>query len=130
MTVYTAASFSDLLNDASISATNMELIVDAAINSLNLLGAETITNMAGDAGAKTVTLTSKQHGAVVYAVRLIYLGVWKVQQIGASSTLGQTLSTADVFANPTIVALLEKAAERLSEIPFIVAEDTSGIDET
>lgn len=128
MTDYTASHFSGLLDDASISATNMENLVDSAIDLLNLFGAETISNMSGDAGAKTVTLTSKQHGGVVQAVRVIYMGVWRNLQIGSSGLQGQTMSTTDVLANPTVVTLIEKIAERLSEIPFIVAEDTSGIE--
>ena len=126
MAVYTAASFSGPLNDASVSATNMENLVDIAINMLNMLGAETITNMAGGPGTKSVTLTSKQAGAVFIVVRQIYRGFW----IGpkGSTTLGQSITEGDVLANPTIVATIEKVASRLSEVAFVVAEDTSGIE--
>ena len=127
MAVYTAASFSDPLNDSSISAENMENIVNVAINVLNMFGAATITNMNGGApGAKTVTLTSKQAGGVFLAVRQIYDGMWKPR--GTTSTRGDSLSVADVLANPTVVGLLEKIAHRLSEVAFVVAEDTSGIE--
>lgn len=127
MVSYDADDFQDVLNDASISDETMERLVDVAIDTLNVLGAETITNMNGGApGAKTVTLTSKQHGAVIFALRQIYLGVWKKPT--ATTTLGQSISVSDVLANPTIVALLEKMAHRLSEVAFVVAEDTSGIE--
>jgi len=127
MTVYNAASFSGPLNDSSISAANMENIVDIAINVLNMFGAATITNMnGGAAGSKTVTLTSKQAGAVFLAVRLIYRAFW----IGpkGSTTLGQSISEADVLANSTIVETIKLTARRLSSISFVVAEDTSGIE--
>lgn len=127
MAVYTAASFSGPLNDSSISAENMENIVNVAINVLNMFGAATITNMNGGApGAKAVTLTSKQAGGVFLAVRQIYDGMWKPR--GATSTRGDSISVVDVLANPTVVALLEKIAHRLSEVAFVVAEDISGIE--
>jgi hypothetical protein len=127
MTVYNAASFSGPLNDSSISATNMENIVNIAINVLNMFGAATITNMnSGAAGSKTVTLTSKQAGAVFLTVRQIYDSFWKPR--GTTVTQGQSVTLADVLANPTIVATIEKIASRLSEVAFVVAEDTSGIE--
>jgi len=127
MTVYNAASFSGPLNDSSISATNMENIVNIAINVLNMLGAATITNMnGGAAGSKTVTLTSKQAGAVFFTVRQIYDGFWKPR--GTTVTQGRSITIADVLANPTIVETIRLAAQRLSSISFVVAEDTSGLE--
>ena len=124
---YNAASFTSVLNVADFDAETMENLVNVAINVLNMFGADTIPNMDGGApGAKTVTLTSKQAGGVFLAVRQIYDGMWKPR--GTTSTRGDSLSIADVLANPTVVALLEKIASRLSEVAFVVAEDTSGIE--
>jgi hypothetical protein len=127
MTSYNAANFSGVLNDSSISAENMENLVNVAINVLNMFGAATIPNMnSGAAGSKTVSLTSKQAGAVFLAVRMIYRGFW----IGPKATgiAGMSLTEADVLANPTIVETIKLAAARLSSIAFKVAEDTSGIE--
>jgi hypothetical protein len=124
MTSYSASDFSSLLHDTTINATTMETIVDAAIDTLNLFGADTISNMSGDAGEKTVSLTSKQHGAVVFAVRQIHLGLYKREQIGATSTLGPSFTINDVLANPTIVETIKLAAKKLSPIAFKVGEAT------
>jgi len=124
---YNAASFTSVLNVADFDAETMENLVNVAINVLNMFGADTIPNMdGGGAGTKTVTLTSKQAGAVFLTVRQIYDGFWKPR--GTTVIQGQSITIADVLANPTIVATIEKIASRLSEVAFVVAEDTSGIE--
>lgn len=121
MASYTAANFKTILNDASIDEDDVEMLVNVAVGTLNLLGAATISNMS----SKTISLTSKQFGAVVFATRQIYHGVWKKQP--STSIGGWSISEMDVLANPTLSALLEKFAARLSSIAFKVAEDDSGI---
>lgn len=61
---------------SDFSASEIESILDHAINLLNLLGQNhyTISNMSGTSGAKTVSLQSHQSGAVMFVAWLIYKG--------------------------------------------------------
>ena len=107
--------------------TQAEYILDLAIDTLNLFGA-TLSNMTGETpGSKTVTLTSKQRGAVFHAARAIYYGFFK--EIKVASTGGVTVSVTDLVSNPEVVKTIKEAAKRLEAkdtgIPFVVAHADS-----
>ena len=123
-----SVSASDFKNVMHItdSDTNMEYVLDMAINTLNLFGAEAIDNMSGDAGSKTVTLTSKQQGGVFLAAQIIYEQMFKDR--GNVGIGGVTVTTADLLANPVVMSTIEKIAKKLSTVNFHVAEDTSGLE--
>jgi hypothetical protein len=118
----------DFINVMGISdtATDMEYVLDLAIDTLNLYGATAISNMAGDAGSKTVTLTSRQRGGVFHVARIIYHETFKKMNVVTVATLA--LTTPELLSNPTIVSTIEKIAKKLGTVDFLVGEDTSGIE--
>jgi len=63
----------DLINvtTSDITAAKTEDLIDHAIDLLNAHGVG-LSNMAGSAGSKTVTLTSAQRGAILNLARMIY----------------------------------------------------------
>lgn len=74
MVSVTYSSFHSVMNltIGDIPAVNTENLLDWAIDTINLYGNVSITNMAGVAGSKTVTLTSKQRGAVFLMAKFLY----------------------------------------------------------
>ena len=62
MATISASDFTTIMN-ITISAEHAEAILDGAIDVLNIFDCQ-LVNMTGDAGSKTVTLTSKQRGGV------------------------------------------------------------------
>jgi len=125
MASVTAQDFINMMG-ISDSTTNMEYVLNFAIDTLNLNGATAISNMAGDAGSKTVTLTSRQRGGVFHVARIIYHETFKKMNAVNIATL--TLTVPELLSNPTITSTIEKIAKKLSTVDFHVGEDTSGID--
>ncbi len=113
----------------AISDTNLEQIIDLAIDTLNLFGAE-LPNMSGEAGSKIVTLTSKEKAAVFIAARAIKYGFY--YSIGNVVVEGLSVSVSDLASNPVVMNTIKEAAQKLKEveqkksgIPFIVAKASS-----
>jgi len=125
MASVTAQNFIDVMNITD-STTNMEYVIDLAIDTLNLYGAEAITNMTGLAGSKTVTLTSKQRGGVFHLARTIYHEFFQTRETAGLGPM--SVSSVELLANPTIMLAVEKIAKRLKTVDFAVGEDTSGIE--
>jgi hypothetical protein len=57
--------------DSDITVTNAEIVVDAAIDLLNVFGAD-LDNLTGAAGSKTGSYTSAEAGAVMTLAREVY----------------------------------------------------------
>jgi len=119
-----AQDFINVMN-ISDSTTNIEYVLDLAIDTLNLYGAESIDNMAGGP-PKTVTLTSKQRGGVFHLARVIYHEFFKGRETVAVG--GMTVTAIELLVNPTVTSAVEKIAKKLSTVDFQVGEDTSGIE--
>jgi len=113
MVSISATEFKALINDADITATNAEYIIDLAVDVLNLFSDADIPNMGGTAGSKTWSGMSKQKGAVYLTARAIYQSFYK--GIETSSVGGLAVSSGDVLGNPTIMATIKAAANRLKE---------------
>lgn len=122
-----SVSASDFINVMGItdSTTNMEYVLDLAIDTLNLYGAESIDNMSGGP-PKTVTLTSKQRGGVFHLARVIYFEFFKDRR--SASGGGINVTAIELLANPTVMSAVEKIAKKLSTVDFHVGEDTSGLE--
>jgi len=119
-----AQHFIDVMN-ITHSKTQMEPVLDLAIDTLNLYGATSISNMTGDAGSKTVTLTSKQRAGVFLIARMIYYDFYVgIENVSAPVTV----TAANLLTNPAYVSALREISKRLSTVKFAVAEDTSGIE--
>lgn len=127
----TSVSGQDFINvmdlPAEFTKTHAEYVLDLAIDTLNLFGA-TLPNMnGGDAGSKTVDLTSKQRGAVFYAARAIYYAFFK--EIEATALADIAVSVTDLASNPEVLKTIKEAAKRLeakdSGIAFVVAHADS-----
>lgn len=77
-----------------VTAATTEAIIDQAINLLNLHSNVTIANMSGVAGSKTVSVTSKQAGAIMEVAKAIYYRSYLSQL--SSATGGMTGSPAGI----------------------------------
>lgn len=127
-----SVSGQDLINvmnlPATFTVTHAEYVLDLAIDTLNLYGAN-LSNMNGSnpAGSKTVDLTSKQRGAVFHAARAIYYAFFK--EIEAVAVGELSVSVTDLASNPVVLKTIKEAAKRLeakdSGIPFVVAHADS-----
>jgi len=113
----------------TITDTIIETILDLAVDTLNLFGAE-LSNMTGAEGSKTVTLTSKEKGAVFIAARAIKYGFYDPIAGGAVESL--SVSVSDLASNSVVMNTIKEAAQKLKEveqkksgIPFIVGEASS-----
>jgi len=116
MASLTAAKVKSLmhLTDGNISDTNMEYVIDQAINELNLEGNLDLPNMGGTAGSKTVSLESREAGAVQRVARVIYYSFYK--KLGSGGLSGMTASSPDLASDPTVQQAVKEAARRLVEI--------------
>ena len=111
----TAADLDAILNLAGqVSDTNLEKIIDLAVDCLNLYGNIDLSNMSGTAGAKTVSLESREKGAVFIVARAIYYSFYK--GVESSTVGGLAVSTPDLMSNQTVLAAVKEAARLLSEI--------------
>ena len=74
MVSVTYSAFHSVMNltIGDIPAVNTENLLDWAIDTINLYGNTAISNMTGVAGSKTVTLTSRQRGAVFILAKFLY----------------------------------------------------------
>lgn len=105
------------LTVSDLTAVNTEYLIDLAIDLLNLYGAADLTNLAGVAGAKTVTVTSAQRGAILLVVRALYHSF--PDAIHGVTVSGLSMNPMDVLANPVMVRLIRDAAHRLTAtVPF------------
>jgi hypothetical protein len=124
--VINAASVNTIMNlELAIPAETLEKLLDLAIDTLNLFGAN-ITKMSGTPGTMSVTVTSKEAGAVYIAVRAIKYGFF--DNIKDGSVTGMTISVTDLASNPEVMRTIREAAQRLQQhagIPFVVASDDS-----
>lgn len=58
-------------DEAQISKTNLEYLIDNCINWVNLVAGQSMSNMSGTAGSKTVTVTSNQSAVLKFLIPLI-----------------------------------------------------------
>jgi len=114
MVALTGTIFKALINDATISATNAEYIIDAAISNINLYSKADLPLMGGAAGSKTVSLESDQYAAVLIAARAIYNGFY--QGIDVPTIGGLSVTTPDVASNPAVLSEIRRAARQLAEL--------------
>lgn len=120
----TAAQILTPLNlPSTFLAATKEGLVDAAIDLLNLYKAPAITSMDGTAGAKTVTLTSRQRAAVLYVTRAIYASFYLNAGATNVSLSGLSLSQVDLLSNATVIHAVEAMAAKLrddGELPYLI----------
>jgi hypothetical protein len=96
---------------SDFSATEIEAIIDHAINLLNLKGMDhyTISNMSGTAGSKSVSLQSHQSGAVMFVAWLIYKG-----RKPESSSIGSlSYSPSTVLTDPVAMQTVDDYVKSL-----------------
>ena len=128
----TAADWKKVMNlsNGTISDTNAEYVIDQAIDELNLWNAN-LTNLAGVAGSKTTTLTSKARGGLFKVARMIYMDYYTRKGTLSAGLGAMSHVTIDYTSKPHIEELIRKIAKQIqidsySRIPFVVAEDTTG----
>lgn len=130
MASVTGQDFINIMNTPdTFTVTHAEYVIDLAIDLLNIYDAD-LDNMAGAAGSKTVTLTSKQRGAVFVVARAVYHSFYKT--IASVGVGGLTISVSDIMSNSVVMTVIQDVANRLcndnyTRIPFIVGTDESGI---
>jgi len=114
MTSVSASDFDGVMNlGGQVSDTNIERILDLAIDTLNLFGAD-LSNMSGTAGSKTVGLESNEKAAVFIVARAVYYSFYK--DIEPAAVQGLSLGTADLLSNSTVLNVVKEAARRLVEL--------------
>jgi hypothetical protein len=120
-----ATDFTDVMN-IDTSAEDIEFVLDLAIDALNVYGAD-LSNMTGDAGDKTVSLTSKERGGVFIVAREIYEKFY--QPSGTVTTGSVSVTVTDLVNDTAMLELLEKIGSKLSAssvgVAFIVGEAES-----
>jgi len=113
-----AASLTGPMNLSStvLPAASAELLIDLAVDVLNLFGNVEISNMTGTAGTKTLTATSKECGAILLLARMFYYGFFK----GSENVTVQGVSVAitDILANPQTVQAIQAIAAKLASRNF------------
>ena len=115
-TTINAALLKALINDSSVTDASAELIIDHAINKLNLFGAE-LPNLGGAAGSKTRNYTSEQTGAIIDVAIVVYSTNYKTSG-GSSSSIslgGLSLSDSSSSNNQQINDAAKEAARMLME---------------
>lgn len=114
MVSITATSLDDLLaHDTTITDAQLESIIDMAIHCLNLYGAD-LPNLTGTSGSKTVSVESKQAGAILLVAQRIYYSFYK--NLGTRTISPLSLTTPDLLANPAVLQSIKESARQLSEI--------------
>jgi hypothetical protein len=113
MVTITHDSLTSILDDTTIAAATTEEIIDLAIDTLNLFGAD-LPNMSGVAGTKTLGLESKEKGAVLLVARKIYYGFYKgAVNVGIG---GLSVTTPDVLGNASVLNFAKECAGQLLEL--------------
>ena len=116
MVTITGSDFKGLIQDASISDTNAEKIVDEAIDLLNLYGEDLdLSNLSGTAGSKTVAVTSKKRGAIYLFARAVYATFWMNASNANVGIGGLSVTLGEVMGNPITFGALKEAAQLLRE---------------
>jgi hypothetical protein len=110
--------------DASISATNSEVVLMGSIRLLNTFGAG-ITQLSGTAGTRTGTYTSAQIGAIMALAQQVYSKHYKNASGVSSSSIGQV--NRSFMSDMAIIDFAEKLAKALKTTsntpPIYVAND-------
>ena len=120
MTTLTAAIVLERfdLTTADFSAVATEYLIDDVIDYINLEAGTSISNLAGVAGAKTVTVTSGQNAAIKLILSLMLKDV-KAMATSTSQTLGQmsmseSISESVSQASIGVQGMIDKALKRLT----------------
>jgi len=97
------------LVDASLAVATAEAIIDNAINELNLYGdGVDLPNMTGTSGSKTLSVESKEAGAILKVAKAIYFRDYKgPTQVTLGGVSMNTQRVEDV---------VKECAQRLKEI--------------
>jgi hypothetical protein len=113
MAEITYATLQTLLHDTDIEEETCEDIIDLAVDLLNLFGAD-ISNMTGAAGSKTLSVESREKGAIMLSARAIYYGFYK--GVDSANVGSATVSVSDIMGNATVMNTIKEAAGRLKEV--------------
>ena len=98
-------------NDSDTSVTNMEIVADNAINTINIFAATALSNLTGTAGSKTGSYTSAQAGSIMAVALQVYREMFK----HAAGNSNVTLSQLGVSFTPSVQLLnfAERVAKQL-----------------
>ncbi len=110
MTTIDATWFKNLMQDSTITATNAEIVIQQAIDSLNTFGAN-ISDLSGAVGTKTLAASSKQAGAIGIMSRETYSTMFK-NASNSSTHIGGLGLTYGV--TPEILRLAKVLASNLA----------------
>ena len=93
-----------------VSAETLETIIDLAIDALNLFGAD-LGNLTGTAGAKSLSCSSAEKGAILIVARAVYYSFYK--NVQGASIGGITVTANDLMKDPGTLQLIKDAARAL-----------------
>lgn len=100
------------LSTSDITLINMEKLIDVAVNRLNTYRCE-LPNMTGTEGTKTLSVESREAGAIQEVTRIIYYGHYRGQENLTIS--GITITTPNMFT-PEIETKIKELARQLTEM--------------
>jgi len=115
----TASTLDLLLNLASgVPDATLEEILDLAIDLINLYSRVGLPNMTGTAGSKTVSLESREKGAVLSVAAAVYSNMYVSSGSQSSSfSLGAlATSTSNAASNAAVDLAVKEASRSLAEL--------------
>jgi hypothetical protein len=116
MGTVTGTTLQQLLNlsNSSDSIEICEIIIDQAINKINLHGRTDLPNLSGTAGSKTVSLDSRQEGAVIGVAATVYSEMYVGSGSSTSSYSVGAVSTSS--SSQAVTTAAREAGRALAEI--------------
>jgi len=114
MATLNADTFKNVFNCPDLNSEHAEAIIDLAIHAVNNISKESLPNMGGTAGSKTVSLESEQVWPVMASAYAIYNNFYKGRT--STTTMGQSVTIGDIMGNPAVLAEIHKAARQLAEL--------------
>ena len=107
---------------ADISLTNLEYLIDNAIDTVNLRAGTSIADLSGDAGSKSITGTESE---ILVVKELVVLLLRAYKDRGPNVSIGGLTASA-VLNDPQYAYYSEAVKEdikRLQDLPIVVKND-------
>jgi hypothetical protein len=95
-----------------VTAANTENLLDLAIDTINLYGNQSISNMTGAAGSKTASLTQREKSAVFILARALYHSFYRDTE--PTTVGGLSITPTEAYSNFNVQAVIKHVARQLT----------------
>lgn len=119
MASVTASTLDTLLHlSGAVPDATLEEILDLAVDLINLYSRAGVPNMTGVAGSKTVSLESREKGAVLSVATAVYSNMYvsSGSQSSSYSVGGIGISTSNAASNAAVDLAVKEASRSLAEV--------------